>query len=619
MSDVFENKGAMAATIVVAASDSLNKGAANYVCDGTADNVQIQAAVDALRKTIIDEAFTIGPFSVWDTMDDPVVGGWAALQGDETLTRDAGVKFEGAASLKILGGPTDDPGAKMLGLASLDWSGYDTLTMAIKAAAPAYGTLNIRLYIYDSGGTWEYFESRAVCNDGWNDIDFDFNSPRANSGAALDWTDVVSVDFRAVVNDNAYTFYVDYLRLNKWDELDNNFIHPASETITDNGTTYIKDTDYEMDYKRGKIRGIHAGGMVSGNTYYADYTYGKGHVKLLEGTYNIEATISLYSNISFIGCGFGSLLKLADAVNANVLVVTAGSQNVLISDLQIDGNRENQEYDPAGNETNGIRTIETSYSTIQNCWVHHCILAGIVPDARVVGGPTYYPSHDISIAHCVISYCGTHGVVLRWDSHKCSVANCHVFKCGDVSGFGIQTYVGSKNNTIIGNICHDNFQQGIDIRASLNCTVANNNCYANLLAGIQIHDGSSGITVVGNQCNLNGIDGILLNNEVSHCLIASNILSANSQMKDATWDNIRISNNCDYNLVCNNVSRRGTEPNKPRYGINISDDTCDRNCVIGNDLYDSGSTGDLNDAPATNPTLKHDNRNNAGTGWLAEV
>ncbi len=46
--NVYENKGAMTATIVVAASDSLNKAAANYVCDGTADNVEIQAAIDAL-------------------------------------------------------------------------------------------------------------------------------------------------------------------------------------------------------------------------------------------------------------------------------------------------------------------------------------------------------------------------------------------------------------------------------------------------------------------------------------------------------------------------------------------------------------------------------------------
>ncbi len=47
MSNVFENKGATATTIVVAASDSLNKGAGNYICSGAADDVEIQAALNA--------------------------------------------------------------------------------------------------------------------------------------------------------------------------------------------------------------------------------------------------------------------------------------------------------------------------------------------------------------------------------------------------------------------------------------------------------------------------------------------------------------------------------------------------------------------------------------------
>lgn len=38
---------------------------------------------------------------------------------------------------------------------------------------------------------------------------------------------------------------------------------------------------------------------------------------------------------------------------------------------------------------------------------------------------------------------------------------------------------------------------------------------------------------------------------------------------------------------------------------------------MGNDLYDSGLTGDLNDVGTG--TLKRDNRNNAGTGWLTDV
>lgn len=41
------NKGAMTATVVVAAVDSLNKGAANYICDGTNDELEIMAANNA--------------------------------------------------------------------------------------------------------------------------------------------------------------------------------------------------------------------------------------------------------------------------------------------------------------------------------------------------------------------------------------------------------------------------------------------------------------------------------------------------------------------------------------------------------------------------------------------
>jgi len=51
MSDTFENKGALATTILVAAADSLNQGQANFVADGVNDEVEIQAALDALPAT----------------------------------------------------------------------------------------------------------------------------------------------------------------------------------------------------------------------------------------------------------------------------------------------------------------------------------------------------------------------------------------------------------------------------------------------------------------------------------------------------------------------------------------------------------------------------------------
>ena len=72
MSNIFENKGALAKTIVVAASNSLNQGQANYVCDGVNDEVEIQAALDALPATggevlLLDGTYNIEVLLVMDS------------------------------------------------------------------------------------------------------------------------------------------------------------------------------------------------------------------------------------------------------------------------------------------------------------------------------------------------------------------------------------------------------------------------------------------------------------------------------------------------------------------------------------------------------------------------
>ena len=68
----FENKGALTATIVVAASDSLNKAAANLVCSGANDHIEIQEAIDALPATggevfLLDGTYNIEANLVMDS------------------------------------------------------------------------------------------------------------------------------------------------------------------------------------------------------------------------------------------------------------------------------------------------------------------------------------------------------------------------------------------------------------------------------------------------------------------------------------------------------------------------------------------------------------------------
>lgn len=58
-----------AATFIVAANDSVHKNMADYVCDGTADNVEIQAAIDALPASSGTVHLSEGTFNIIATIN----------------------------------------------------------------------------------------------------------------------------------------------------------------------------------------------------------------------------------------------------------------------------------------------------------------------------------------------------------------------------------------------------------------------------------------------------------------------------------------------------------------------------------------------------------------------
>ena len=54
-------------------------------------------------------------------------------------------------------------------------------------------------------------------------------------------------------------------------------------TTTDGGTTYVKDTDYTMDYPNGKITVLSTGGMADATDYYIDYSYSGSYPTYVDG------------------------------------------------------------------------------------------------------------------------------------------------------------------------------------------------------------------------------------------------------------------------------------------------------------------------------------------------
>jgi len=346
------------ATYVIAASDSRNRYDCDLRCDGSDDDVQILGAFNALpTEAITDENFVAGPFAQWDSMDDPVVGGWVRVQTDETLSRDAVDKDEGAASLKIVAVADDDPGAKLAGLASLDWTAYNIIEVAVKADHVDM----LRLTLYDSNGYYRYYDALIFDDAVWEEVRFDLTKWERQY-RTFDITDIVEVRFQVLTETNGYTFRLDNIRLNTWVSLANTGIKVGSEVIH-NGATYVEDTDYHINYNQGKIKPIYGGALTSGNTYKADYTHLLGgKVLLLDRQFNCDE-FDIPSNAWLQGQSYGTVLFHQDTADTGFVNMNGDSST--LSDLQIYGNRDAAPHDT------GCVYITGQNILVKNLWTRN--------------------------------------------------------------------------------------------------------------------------------------------------------------------------------------------------------------------------------------------------------
>lgn len=217
------------------------------ICGGEDDQNDFEAAKDALQtlgalyepgrgkiKTLgkkfnFSRRFSMGPkvelegqgiqasqicgpgFTLWESFD--ILGGWSALQGDETLTIDPAVKMEGTGSLKIVGGTNDNPGCKRTGL-SLDWSEKEGIEVVVRPNTITYGSVNhLRLTVKDGSGSSKWYDEVMYIHDRWIRVFFDLLTPTGSSGT-LDWTNITEVQIEARTSVNGYTFWLDEMGFN---------------------------------------------------------------------------------------------------------------------------------------------------------------------------------------------------------------------------------------------------------------------------------------------------------------------------------------------------------------------------------------------------------------------
>jgi len=347
-------------------------------------------------------------------------------------------------------------------------------------------------------------------------------------------------------------------------------VRPANYVVAANGApTHVKaQADYTCDGTNDHVE-------IQAAIDALPATGGK--VLLTEGTFNIETSLTLDSYQTLQGMGRSTILTTTTA-DLDIITATGSSDSekvgIFLTDFCIDGD--------AGSATNDIGIK----------W-------------------TYIDDSKITNVYCIDN--GEYGMYLEYcDSNTVS------FNTVTGNGYTGIFPINADNNDITDNICTSNGWSGISLDVASNNSIVRNVCTGNSEDGASLTTNSDHNTIMGNVCRANTLDGIALsvsqyngimgnvcqgNGEDGIDLATShnnniigNVCTENSQTTTNVGDDIFL-NASDYNLITGNLCRAGGETNKPQYGINISNATCNENKVINNDLYDDGFvTGTLNDS-----------------------
>jgi parallel beta-helix repeat protein len=262
-----------------------------------------------------------------------------------------------------------------------------------------------------------------------------------------------------------------------------------------------------------------------------------GEVVILDGTYNITASIHIPDNVSLRGNGNATILKRMynstdtdSGPTARGLITLTGKSGCKIQGLQIDGNKAT--YTAGSNYSIYLSSSSNNTVTGNTCNNNsHGIFLSSSSNNTVTGNT------------CTNN---TRGIWLYYSSNNTITNNT----CTN-NKYGIDLYR-SSNNTVTGNTCNNN-SHGIYLSSSSNNTVTGNTCNNNSY-GIFLSS-SSNNTVTGSTCNNNGVSGIRLDSSSNNTVTSNTCIRGTGTPEDYTTDQHTIllaGTGNKYNLISSN-------------------------------------------------------------------
>jgi nitrous oxidase accessory protein len=349
---------------------------------------------------------------------------------------------------------------------------------------------------------------------------------------------------------------------------------------------YPNGTYYAQNGKDGSIS------FVSTNASYTlNSVLTPGNTILIQdGLYIINSTsgIQVPDNVKITGMSKENTI-LRQAANAPItcpaIISNAdfkkGNQNITVSNLQIDGNWQNQNMNA---QAMGIQLVHVSYVTIENCYVHDT--------AHDCMGAWYGSDHCLFINNISANPASHQAIFLETGTSGNMVELNKDCKIVDNLCYGATNYTGivisGINCLADGNTIWNCKQDLVISSLASNCVVSSNICYNSTAEGIFLSNSTfndiSGNTLYG--IGTNGISVVNSNDSsVSNNLISNCGLDGSPNRKGIYVDSGSFQNS----IIGNSISHIGLL-NKQGEGIECNGYY---NSVISNKIFDDQSTKTL--------------------------
>jgi parallel beta-helix repeat protein len=308
-----------------------------------------------------------------------------------------------------------------------------------------------------------------------------------------------------------------------------------------------------------------------------------GVVYLTEGTFIIDGSITLPNNVTLMGSGEATVIKLKDSTASAVNMISSTSTSaVKVANLRIDGNKavSNNTFNHVGIYMSSVGTgLTASGATIDNVTVDN------------IGGPASHGIHILAGSNATITNSTVRGGTYKGIASTAANTIIRNNRVNNNGWYGIA--VSGDDSSVVGNTLDSNVNYGILVSSGTRTAVTGNNVQNTLydvsgfIAGIIVTGANTSYVTVAGNTTSGGYHGIVLYGQTHHNTVTGNTTQNNSDYGIGVIQ-------ANYNTITGNtITNVGWEGIILFYYAN-------GNTVTGNNISYVGGSDSV--APATSAT-----------------